>query len=80
MDDVAVLDDIIATFNAQRPAFTSGTEVTGGHKVIVGNDLSADETSLHVRVDLPGGLMGGSATAQGPGSNHLGTGGCEEGD
>ena len=54
--DVAVLYDVVLAFHADLAGGLRGGHGTGREKVVIGDDLSLDETPLEVGMDDAGGL------------------------
>src|SRR5262245_36482370 len=58
VDDVAILDDVLLTFESLNVPGLGFLERSGLPEVLEGGDLRSDEALGQVRVDLAGGLDG----------------------
>lgn len=72
---IAVLHDIFLAFYAHFAGFFSFGFAAERDKIVVGNDLGADEAAFEVGVDDAGGLWGGVAFVDGPGADFFDAGG-----
>ena len=77
VDDVAVLDDVVAAFEPDVALGPGVLEVAGGLEVVEADDLGPDEAVGHVGVDVGGGLDGNGAAGQAAGRHLLVAGGVE---
>src|SRR5690554_8149440 len=75
VDHVAILDDVLLALQAPLAGVLRALFAAQGDKVIIGDDLGADEALLEVGVDDPGRLGGGGADLDGPGAHLLHPGG-----
>src|SRR5688572_1309059 len=71
-DDVAVLDAVGLAFGAEEAAFAGFGLGAAGDKVVVADDLGADELAGEVAVDGAGGVDGAAAGRDGPGAGFVG--------
>jgi len=79
MEDVSVLDQIIAAFEAHLAQFFDCCFRSGGDKIGIGNGLSANETFLKIGVNRARRLRRLGALLYRPGVSFLGADG-EEGE
>src|SRR5436190_12314538 len=77
IDDVAVLHNILLTFQAGKAFFAGGLTRPASNEVVVPNDLSSDKPAFDVGVDLAGGLWCFCADGNGPRTNLFFAGGQE---
>src|SRR4030042_4188628 len=54
MQDVAILNDVIFTFDPDQSFFPGCRHGSRVNKFLAGDNLSADESPLHVGVNFPG--------------------------
>ncbi len=79
VDDVAVGDGVVFTFEGGKAGFFGLLFGTGFDEVVVGDDLGADEAAFDIGMDLAGGLGCEGAFTDRPGADLVFTDG-EEGD
>src|SRR4051812_48612409 len=65
VDHVAVLDDVVAALDPQRPPVSRARVAAGVEQLVPGDDLGADERLLNVAVDTAGGGVDTATAAQG---------------
>src|SRR5207244_3796299 len=68
VDDVAVLDDVVAPLETESPVRAAGGDRAGVDQDLPGHDLGADEVLLEVGVDRRGGLDGVGPARDRPGA------------
>ncbi len=64
VNDITVLDDVVAAFEAESAAVPGLGEGAGLDQVVQGNHLGTDEAAGHVAVHSPCRVEGGAAFAQ----------------
>src|SRR3989442_14846772 len=66
IDHIAILDSVIFAFQTQQAFFSPGCQRAGCHQVFVSDYFCADEASLNVGMNLPGGFLCRNPFADGP--------------
>ena len=68
---VAVLEDVLFSFETVFPCLAGGSGRTGGNQVVKGNHLGFDEAFFKIGVNHTGALRGGHAVLESPSAHFL---------